>query len=114
MKINVFPGIVSATIAALIAFGFYTANDGDTNRILFTAGAWVSLFATLGGTIAVSSPNGGTMNLRVVSGIFFFVLLIAHIVFSIAGIGFSPYVIITGILLLLYSVICYAVMRALK
>jgi len=114
MKLNGFLILISAAIAGLIAFGIFIANAGDTYRVLVTIGAALSMFATLGGMMAVSSPHGGTMNLRVVSGLFFAILLITHIVFSFVSIRLPPYVIITGILLLVYMLICYSIMRALK
>jgi len=114
MKLNGFLTFISAALAGLIAFGIFIANSGDTYRVLVTIGAALSMFVTLGGMIAVSSPNGGTMNIRVVSGLFFVALLITHIVFSFVSISLPPYVIITGLLLMVYLLICYGVMRALK
>ena len=114
MKVNAFLAFISASLAGLITFGIFVANAGDAYRVLVTVGAGLSLFVTLGGMTALSSPNGGTANLRVVSGLFFAVLLITHIVFSFVTVRLPPYVIITGILLLLYMLICYAIIRALK
>ncbi|GHV33387.1 hypothetical protein AGMMS4952_25200 [Spirochaetia bacterium] len=45
---------------------------------------------------------------------FFIALLVEHIIFSFAGVALTPYVIITGILLLLFVLISYAITRALK
>jgi len=114
MKLNGFLTIISAAIAGLIAFGLFIANEGDTYRILITVGGGISLFTTLGGMIALSSPHGGTMNIRIVSGLFFAVLLVQHIISSFITIRMPPYVIITGLLLLAYMLISYVIMRALK
>ena len=114
MKVNPFLAFICAAIAALIAFGVSRANIEDAYRGIITAGAWISLFTTLGGILAISSPNGGTANLRVVSGLFFVVLLVAHIIFSIITSVLVTYVIIIGIVFLVYVLICYAFMRALK
>ena len=83
MKANPFLAFICAALAGLIAMGFFAANAGETYRGVITAGAWVSLFATLGGMMVLSSPSGGTANIKVVSGLFFVVLLVAHIVFSV-------------------------------
>ena len=114
MKVNPFLAVICAAIAGLIAFGVSRANIVDAYRGIIATGAWISLFTTLGGILAISSPNGGTANIRVVSGFFFIVLLIAHIVFSVITAVLVTYVIITGLVVLVYVLICYAFMRALK
>ncbi|MCL2762825.1 MAG: hypothetical protein FWD36_06440 [Treponema sp.] len=115
MKLNVVLTFIVIALAGLSAFGFYIANEGDIYRILITAGSGLSLVVTLGGLLALSSPNRGSIvNVRVVSGLFFLALLIVHIVFSFTGVVFSPYIIITGALLLLYILLCYLIIRALK
>jgi len=114
MKVNSFLAVICAAIAGLIAFGISVSNAGEAYRGIITAGAWLSLFATLGGMIALSSPNGGTANIRVISGFFFAALVVVHIVFSIIATVLAAYVIITGLIVLVYALICYAFMRALK
>jgi hypothetical protein len=101
--------------AALGAFGFFITNANDTYRFLITAGSGISLFITLGGLLALSSTYRGLIvNVRIVSGIFFIALLIEHIIFSFTGINFPAYIIITGILILLYILICYVIIKSTK
>ena len=114
MKINVFLAFISLALAGLAAFGFFMANEGDTFRILVTVGAGLTLFVTLGGMLALSVPHGGSANIRVVSGMFLSVFFIGHVVFSIINVRLPPYIIIMGTLLLVYMMICYVIMRALK
>ena len=59
-----------------------------------------------------SSYRGSILNIRFVSGVFVVALLIEHIVFSFIGVSFPPYVIITGVLLVLHILICYIIVRA--
>ena len=115
MKLNVFLTFISIALAGLSAFGFFIANEGDTYRILITAGSGISLFVTFGGLLALASSNRGTiMNIRVVSALFLLALFIEHIIFSFTGVRYPPYVIITGALLVLYALICYITIRALR
>jgi len=114
MKINFITLIISIAIAGLIAFGVYAANNDETYRILITIGAGITVFITLGGLLAVSSPNGSTLNIKVVSVLFLIAFTLEHIIFSLAGVAMTPYIIITGILLLVYILICYSIFRALK
>ncbi|MDR3356988.1 MAG: hypothetical protein LBO04_07370 [Spirochaetaceae bacterium] len=115
MKVNPVLLVIAAAIVALAAFGFFTGNENETYRWLITTGSALSFFATLGGLLAFQSGGGGTsVNIKVVSALFFIVLLIEHLVFSFTVIRLTPYVIITGLLLLVYVLICYVLTQALK
>jgi hypothetical protein len=114
MKINVALLLISLAIAALAAFGFFVGNGDEPYRLVITIGSGLSFFVTLGGVFALSAANGGTVNIKVVSALFFIALLIENVVFSFTAIRLAPYVIITGILLLVYVLIVYAITRALK
>ena len=115
IKLNTFLTFIAVALAGLSAFGFFIANEDDVYRILITCGSGISFFITLGGLLALASPSHGlTVNIRVVSGLFFTALMIEHIVFSFTGVRFPPYAIITGVLLVLYMLVCYLVIRALN
>ena len=114
MKINLFLLLIALVIAALAAFGFYAANNEEVYRLLITIGAGLSLLITLGGVLALSSPNGGSLNIKITSVLFFIALLVEHLIFSFTAVKLAPYVIITGILLLLFVLIIYAINKALK
>jgi len=114
MKINTVLLCISAAIAGLAAFGFYTGCSNESYRVLITIGSGLSLFITLGGLLAISSPAGGSTNLKLTSAVFFIALLIEQIIFAVAGVTLTPYIVITGIVLLVYILICYAIIQALK
>ena len=114
MKINPFLAFIALAIAALAAFGFFSANAGEPYCLLITAGAGLSLFITLGAVLALSSPNGGSLNIKVTALLFFLAFLVEHLVFSFTAIRITSYVIITGILLLFFAVVLYAITKALK
>jgi hypothetical protein len=115
MKVNPVLLVISLAMAALAAFGFYMGNEGETYRRLIAAGSGLSFFATLGGLLAFRAGGGGaSVNIKIVSALFLIALLIDHLVFSFTAVRLTPYVIITGLLLLVYALICYAVTQALK
>jgi hypothetical protein len=114
MKINWVLACISLAITGLIAFGFYSGTSNDPYQLLITIGSGLSFLITLGGLLALSSPHGGTVNLKVVSVLFFIGLLIEQIIFSFIGVKLAPYVIITGILIMVYVLVCYGITRALK
>jgi hypothetical protein len=112
MKVNGIFLLIAFAIAALAGYGFYAANSAETDIPLVNAlGGGIALFITLGGAIAVRSEDEGgrTMNFAVSSWVFFVLLLIEQIVFCFVPFSLPPYVIVTGVLTLVYVLIAYAI-----
>jgi hypothetical protein len=116
MKINIVTLLIALAVAALVAYGFYTANSGEGYALALTFGAGLTLFITLAGTIAVGTKDGqGSMaNIRIVSGIFFLVTLIEQLVFSFVPLSLPPYIIVTGVLMLIYLLIVSGIGKAIR
>jgi len=113
MKVNFVMLLIAIAVAALAAFGFYSANKGEDTQLLITIGSGAMLFITFAGTIAVGFGSGGTGNIKVVSVLFFVVSIISNLIFNFF-MAMEPYVIVNGILMLIYILISYSVVRALK
>ena len=117
MKTNMTMLAVAGGIGALAGFGFYSGNSYSYYQLVFGIGAGLSMFVTLRGAIAIESAHsahGLGTNLRLVSILFLIVFLVKHIILSFVQIPFAPYVVITGILILVYLVICNGIKRALE
>jgi hypothetical protein len=114
MKFNRFMVLIAFIMAVLAGYGFYAGNSGNEYHLLLAVGAGISLFVMLSGVLAVSVPGGGTINIRVVSGIFMIIMLVEQLFFSFLPFHIPPYIIVTCIFLLLYIVIVYALLHALK
>jgi hypothetical protein len=115
MKINYIFVLIAFAIAALAGYGFYAANGAETDIPIANAlGGGIALFLTLGGAIAVRTKDGGgsTMNIAISSWVFFFLMLIEQLVFCFVPFSMPPYIIVTGILLLVYVLITYAIGKA--
>jgi hypothetical protein len=107
--------IVSLAASALIAFGFYTANQGEVYLWLITIGSAFLCFVTLSGILAVGfDVRGGTGNYKIVSTLFFILALVSNIIFNFLDFTSASYIIINGILFLLFIAIEYAIIKALK
>ncbi|MDR2159455.1 MAG: hypothetical protein LBP23_05235, partial [Treponema sp.] len=97
------------------AFGFYTANRGEAYLWLITMGSWFLCFITLSGIVAIEfDVRGGTGNYKIVSTLFFIITLISNLVFNFLDFTLAPYIIINGILFLLFIMIGYSIINALK
>lgn len=109
MKINWILVLISLGISALAGYGFYAG----TENMFLTFGSGVFLFVTLFGMFAISFGRGNT-NIKVLSGIFFVLALAEHLIFVFLGFRQTAYIVITGILFLLYLLIFYGVVKILK
>jgi len=114
MKINLVPALIAFAIAALAGYGFFAWNGNETYQLLVAVGAGLFIFITMGGAIAISQGGRGTVgNIRVLSIVFLILAIISNILFSIFALSTpTSYIIVNGILFLLYILITYTVNRA--
>lgn len=106
MKINYFLLFIAFAISALIGYGFWA---GTENLYLVIGSTFLS-FVTLSGILAVSFGRGSG-NLKALSVCFFTFSLIEHLIFAFVGFSQAPYIIITGILVLVYLMIFYLIAK---
>ena len=64
------------------------------------------------GMMAVSTKGRAGGNIKALSSIFFVVFLISNLVFTFTKIKLAPYIIINGILLLIYAVSIYGLIKS--
>jgi hypothetical protein len=117
MKVNPVFLLISLAIAALAGYGFFSWNSGEAFQLLIAIGAGIMVFITISGTIAIQSAGGrGSVgNIRALSIVFLIIFIISNVIFSfITLITPTAYIVINGILFLIYILIAYAVSRALR
>jgi len=112
MKPNWIMVIINFAIAALVGYGFYAGNSADANKWLLTVGSGLCVFLTLTGAFGIQSSGGVVVNGAALSVVFFIIFIISHIIFSLVPVVFAPYIIINGILLLVYVIVFYAITKA--
>ncbi len=109
MKINFVPTIIATAVSLLIAYGLYSFHNSE-NKILLSAGSFVFLATTLVMSIGASFElQRTTTNIKVVSGIFFAIALIGNLIFTFVNFSVPSYVIINGILILVFILIVYLI-----
>ena len=112
MKVNFVQTIIAIAVSLLIAYGLYSFHDSE-NKILLSSGSFVFLMVTLIFAIGTSFElPRTTTNVRVVSGIFFAIALISNLIFTFINFSIPSYVIINGILLLVFILIAYSINKA--
>jgi len=115
MKINFVMLLIAFAIAVLIGFGFYSGNKDETYVWLISMASGIFGFITLSGILAVTfEGRGSTGNVRVISILFFIASLISNFIFTFFSLTFTTYIIVNGILFLIYILIGYGIVRALK
>lgn len=112
MKINFVQTIVAIAVSLLIAYGLYSFHNSE-NKILLSAGSFVFLATTLAMFIGASFElQRTTTNIRVVSGIFFAIAMIGNLIFTFVNFSVPSYVIINGILILVFILIVSLISQA--
>lgn len=112
MKLNFVQTIIAIAVSLLIAYGLYSFHRSE-NKILLSAGSFVFLATALIMTIGASFEHPRTTtNIRVVSGIFFTIALISNLIFTFINFPVPSYIIINGILLLVFILIVYSINKA--
>lgn len=112
MKLDFIKTSIAVAVSALIAYGFYAFNT-NANKNLVTVGSFIFLATTLILTIGIrfTLPRTATMA-RSLSWIFFLTALASNLIFSFAIFKDELYIIINGILLLIYVLIYYWIGQA--
>ena len=112
MKINLVQTIIAIAVSLLISYGLYSFHSSE-NKILLSAGSFVFLATALVMTIGASFElPRTTTNIRVVSGIFFVIALISNMIFTFVNFSVPSYVIINGILILVFILNVYLINQA--
>jgi hypothetical protein len=117
VRINSIALIIVFAIAVLAGYGFYAANGAEADIPLANAlGGGIALFVTLAGATAVGTKDGSgsTMNIRLLSGVFFVLMLVEQLIFCFVPFRMAPYIIVTGVLLLVYVLIAYGIGKAMQ
>ena len=112
MKINFVQTIIATAVSLLISYGLYSFHNSE-NKTLLGAGSFVFLATALVMSIGASFElPRTTTNIRVVSGIFFVIALISNMIFTFVNFSVPSYVIINGILILVFILNVYLINQA--
>jgi len=112
MKVKFIPAIVAVLFCALIAYGLFSFHKFD-NKILLSVGGFVFCAATLFLAFGVSfNLPRTTTNIRFLSVVFFLIALISNLIFCFLNFSIPVYIILNGILLLIFILIAYLIANA--
>lgn len=108
MKLNIFLTIISVSFATLLGYWAFDIANGDENDIACGIGSSICFIACLIPAMGLQydSSRIGT-NIRVFAALFFVIFAISHFCFAGFGVKMPYYIIINGLLLLIYLAILY-------
>lgn len=113
MKINIITSIISIALAALLGYAVYSVAGDDPNADLAFAGCGICTAIELLLAFGVSYEDSRKgVSLRVLSVLAVIVSTIAQFIFAGVGITESYYIIVNGIILLLYLLMFYGLFKA--
>jgi Na+-transporting NADH:ubiquinone oxidoreductase subunit NqrB len=109
LKINVVPTILAVALSILMAYALYVYTDCAANKWLVAVGGGVMSLGSLFGLMGFTKEPTRTMSLmRVLSLLFFVIMLISSVVFCSIGEFKAPtYVIVNGAIFLIYVLTIY-------
>lgn len=111
MKIDFIKVVIAIAVSSLIAYGFFAFNT-SANKDLLTFGSLIFLIITLMMAIGVNFNLPRTTSLiRTVSAIFFVVALLSNLIFSFVNFKAEIYIIVNGILFLMYGLTTYSIAK---
>lgn len=99
---------MSVLLAGLCGYLAFSLAQGKENDFVCGIASTICFLGTLIPCMGLKHESASiNANIRVLSGTFFFIFLVSHILFAIFGIRMPFYVIINGILLVVFMAFLY-------
>lgn len=110
MKVNIFFICIGTLIALLLGYlAFYVAEDKENDVICGVCSA-LCFICTLIPILGISHKSTRiSINLRVLSVVFFLLFVVSHFYFAVYGVRMPYYVIVNALILLVYMAIYYGI-----
>lgn len=109
MKINFLKSIIALAISLLMSYCFYSCKDIE-NKILLSVGSFIYFAITLITLISLSFEQPRTTtNIKVTSIVFFMFGFISNVIFTFINFAVPIYIVLNGILLLLFILTTYSI-----
>ncbi len=109
MKINFIKSILALALGLLMSYGLYSFSGGE-NKILLSAGSFIYFAITLITLFSISFEQPRTTtNIKVISIVFFMIGFLSNVIFTFINFAIPIYIVLNGILLLLFILTTYSI-----
>ncbi len=113
MKINIVPTIIALAISALIAYALYVLCKTDGQELLLAIGGGIATFIPLATTLGVRFEQSRTsVNIATLGGVFTGIMLICCFIFALVRFATPVFIIVAGLLTLIFIIIVYGIAKA--
>lgn len=114
MKLELIKSFVAVAISALLGYALYSWCDNE-NGVLLSVGGGLVFAITLIYALGIKVEGVRSMvNSKITSWIFFAIFLILNVVFAKIDFKVSTFIIINGIILLVFILIVYSLLKVSK
>lgn len=108
MKVNIFLTLISISLAALVGYLAFNVASGDENDMICGIGSGICFVATLIPAMGLQYESSRLgVNIRLFSAVFFILFAISHFCFAGIGVKMPYYIIVNGVMLLIFFAIFY-------
>ena len=109
MKLNFVNIFIALLLSTLLSYGLFSFNKSE-NDILLTLGGFLCFLLTLVISMGVDfQKQRTTTNIRVISIVFFLITLVSNLIFANFVFNVPLYIIINGVLILIYIFIAKSI-----
>lgn len=106
MKCDILKTIIAVALAALCAYACYSICDYESVRLLLTIGSFVAIGTPLVMALGFTSEDErGSVLLRVTSWVVSIIQIVSNIVFAFFEFSTPWYIILNGVILLIFALI---------
>lgn len=108
MRINIVLSVIATALSCLIGYLAYNVAEGQEGDVVCGIASTICFAVTLVPLLGAQAESTKlTINIKVLSSMFFIAFLISHFSFAAICIKMPYYIITNGILLLIYAAILY-------
>ena len=112
MKLDVVKSLIAVAISALLAYACYEICNYERVRWVIAAGAFVTIGAPMMLALVVSSPQErSSVMLNSLSWVFLLIEIVSNGVFSFFDFSIPVYIIVNGLILLMFVLIYNSIYR---
>ena len=113
MKVKFILTIIASGISALLAYALYKICHTDGKELLLAIGGGICLFLPLATCLGVRFEQTRTSaNVAVMGAVFFGIMAMSNAVFAYLQFSTHSYIVVNGIIMLLFLLIEYLIVKA--
>lgn len=113
MKVNIIPTVIALAMSALIGYALYALCKTEGQELLLAIGGGIAIFIPLATALGIRfEPSRTSGNIAALGGTFTAIMLIGCFVYAFVQFTPPAFIIVIGVLLLIFLLCVYAIAKA--